>query len=185
MRVIAGSAKGRRLKAPKGSSVRPTADRVKEALFNILSNKVYGSLFIDLFAGSGAIGIEALSRGAKHSIFVDNSKENILLISENLEKTGLKERARLIKNSAKDAIGRLNRENVQADLIFLDPPYQFLQTASLVKLITTGPLVKEGGLIIVEHLKTDLSLIDELSADWQKVYGQACLSFITKKQQLV
>jgi len=161
--------------------VRPTADRVKESLFNILGDKVPGSFFIDLFAGSGAIGIEALSRGSEHCIFIDNRRENILLIQDNLKKTRLIDSARLIKGNAPGIISRLNREKIQADLIFLDPPYHSPDTLSLVQLIQASSLSHTNSLIIVEHSKKDLAWTDMFTPFKQKVYGQTCLTFITKR----
>ena len=181
MRVISGSARGTRLKPPKGTVVRPTSDRVKESLFNILGNRVPGSTFIDLFAGSGAIGIEALSRGSDHCIFIDNRRENILLIQDNLKKTRLVERARLIKGNADAIISRLNRENIKADLIFLDPPYHSPDTVSLLQLILASSLFHNNSLIIVEHSKNDLTWTEYFTPVKQKIYGQTCLTFIAKQ----
>ena len=122
MRVIAGSAGGTRLKVPRGMAVRPTSDRVKEALFSILGARVCETVVWDLFAGSGAIGIEALSRGAAECVFVEKNRRHLGMINENLARTGLAGRARLIGLDVGKALSLLSREERQADLIFLDPP---------------------------------------------------------------
>ena len=126
MRVIAGSARGRKLNRPAGSRVRPTADRVKEALFSTLTSR-FGSfdevVVLDLFAGSGGLGIEALSRGAASAVFVDCHPDSIALTKSNLLLTGLADSATLIMMDASKALKRLSAERVLFDVIFIDPPY--------------------------------------------------------------
>lgn len=178
MRVIAGSAKGTKLKPPKGAAVRPTADRVKEALFSILAPEIPGSFFIDLFAGSGAIGLEALSRGASHCIFVENNQANILLIKENLVKARLSGKARLVKEDVFAAINRFKAENIKADLLFADPPYQGTDRARLVTHLLKSGLLKEGGLLIIEHARADQGWLKNFNAVKQRAYGKTCLTFI-------
>ena len=124
MRVIAGSAKGRRLFAPKGTETRPTSDRVKESLFNILGERVIGGAVLDLYAGSGALGIEALSRGAARAVFVDAEKAAIETIRRNVEGAGFSDRATIRRASAKTALRDLTADGERFDLIFLDPPYR-------------------------------------------------------------
>jgi 16S rRNA (guanine966-N2)-methyltransferase len=179
MRVIAGSAKGTKLKTLKGLSVRPTADRVKEALFNIIGTSVIDSVFVDLFAGSGAVGIEALSRGAASTIFIDHSRINIELIKDNLEKTRLTERAQLLCSDAGRAIDSLAAENNKADLIFIDPPYDLANVELIVSQIITKALINPSGLVIVEHSAKNARWVDSFSDCRRKKYGNTSLTFIT------
>lgn len=176
MRVIAGTAKGTRLKAPSGLSVRPTADRVKEALFSIIGSRLIGSLFLDLYAGSGAIGIEALSRGARSCIFVDNKKRNHTLIKENLTKTKLDGKARLIMLDVKKALTILSREKIKADLVYLDPPYGSPDLASVVKRVFELNIIVDDGLVIAEHAHSDNNWVDSIAKNRQRVYGDTCLT---------
>ena len=147
MRVITGTAKGRQLKTPKGLSTRPTADRVKEGIFSIIQFEVEGRRVLDLFAGSGQLGIEALSRGAARAVFVDQGAEPIALIKENLQKTGLSDRATVVRS---DYQSYLSGAREQFDIVFLDPPYaeNFLEIA--IKSISEIDILRQGGIIICE-----------------------------------
>lgn len=180
MRVIAGSAKKRQLKAPKGSKVRPTADRVKEALFNILGPSVAKSRFLDLFAGTGSIGIEALSRGADEVVFVELGPPNTRIIQENLSLTGLENKARLLCMQVDEALSLLGREKQAYDLIFMDPPYlKDLISNTLVSVIKNG-LLKPDGLLIAESSKKDIghqNNVVALQLLRQSQYGNTVLSF--------
>lgn len=179
MRVIAGTAKGTRLKAPAGLAVRPTADRVKEALFNILGPRLIGSLFLDLYAGSGAIGIEALSRGADSCIFVDNNKKNHALIKENLIKTRLESKARLIIADVKKALVTLSGEGVKADLIYLDPPYDSPDLTSVINSVFELGIISGNGLLVAEHAYSNSQWSDSIATKRQKKYGDTCLTIIS------
>ncbi len=178
MRVIAGTAKGMKLKSPEGQAVRPTADQVKEALFNILGYRIIGARFIDLYAGSGAIGIEALSRGAQDCIFVDNQRSNHLLIKENLVKTRLESGARLIMADAKKALFILSREGTKADLVYLDPPYNYPDLASVVSSVLEQQIIAQSGLLIAEHAHKNRQWADAFAPVRQKRYGDTCLTII-------
>ena len=147
MRVITGTARGRQLKTPKGLSTRPTADRVKEGIFSIIQFEVEGRRVLDLFAGSGQLGIEALSRGASHAVFVDQGAEPISAIKENLLKTGLSDRASIVRA---DYQSYLSGVREQFDIVFLDPPYaeKFLEIA--IKSISEIDILRQGGIIICE-----------------------------------
>ena len=147
MRVIAGSARGRKLAAPDGMSVRPTADRMKENLFNILAPYIPGARFLDLFSGSGAIGIEALSRGAESAVFVD--KDCALLI-QNLASTGFTEKAAVIKDDFAAAITRLREKRLEFDVIFMDPPYYKGLVPPAAKLIMDYGLLCANGVLAAE-----------------------------------
>ena len=146
MRVITGSARGRRLQTLDGREVRPTPERIKEAVFSIIQFQIEGRRFLDLFAGSGQMGIEALSRGAREAVFVDSRKDSVQIIRENLEKTGLSQRARVING---DAAAFLSQPGGKFDLAFLDPPYRTgLLEQALEK---TAAVMNPGGAILCEH----------------------------------
>lgn len=178
MRVVSGKAGGISLQSPRGKSVRPTAGRVKEALFNILGNLVPGALFIDLFAGSGAVGIEALSRGARQCIFVEKSAVNINVIKNNLNKTGLESLARIIKKDAFSALAKLDREGVKVDIVFLDPPYKTDMITPILLYFGKSNLINDG-LIVIEHESKNVKLFAGYDLTMQKKYGDTVLSFIT------
>ena len=145
MRVITGAARGRRLLTLEGDDVRPTTDKVKESVFNIIQFDVEGCRFLDLFAGSGQIGIEAASRGAAEVTFVDSGKRSIDVVKKNLSSTGLEERATVIHS---DALSFLSRSRGPFDIAFLDPPYStgLLQSA----LERLSAVMSEGGIVICE-----------------------------------
>ncbi|MFO8192063.1 MAG: 16S rRNA (guanine(966)-N(2))-methyltransferase RsmD [Bacillota bacterium] len=178
MRIIAGSKKGMKLKTPGGTSVRPTANRVREALFNILGPLVRDAVFIDLYAGSGAVGIEALSRGARLAIFVENKRDNIPLIGENLKKSGFKDRSLLLHRDVNRALPHLAEKQFRADLIFMDPPYLSKEIPTVIKAINGLPLLSPDGLIIVEHACSNGEWAAVFSNLRRKKYGQTCLSII-------
>ncbi len=157
MRVIAGSARGRRLLTREGVETRPTADRFKETLFAILQFDVPGSRFLDLFAGSGAIGVEALSRGAKSAVFVEKSPEAVSCIEANLRATGLYGQARLIQDDAANAVRQLGAAGAQFDLIFMDPPYEKgYEQKTLDEILLAGVLARGGRLVIESSVNTPL-----------------------------
>lgn len=148
MRVIAGTARSVPLKSLEGLSTRPTTDRVKTSMFNIIQFEVAGREALDLFAGSGALGIEALSRGAKTAVFVDQNREALAVVRENLKKTKLSDRANVIQS---DSVSYLQHCKKRFDLIFLDPPYaeKLLETA--LNCISEIDILKSGGIIICER----------------------------------
>jgi len=150
MRVIAGSAKSLHLYSVKGFHVRPTADRIKESLFSSVGRRVVDSRFLDLYSGTGAIGIEALSRGAEFAVFVDNSKECVKIIEKNLDHTKLRDRGRIINGNAISAINDLSGGEI-FDIIFLDPPYNKNLIFETLESITENGLISENGLVIAEY----------------------------------
>lgn len=179
MRVIAGTAGGIRLKTPRGSAVRPTSGRVREALFNILGRRISGAVFWDLFAGSGAVGIEALSRGAAEALFVERERAHLAVVEENLSRTKLTARARLIRQDVMPALLLLGREKQQADLIFTDPPYQERTIPELLETIERHELLHPGGLIVLEIFARNRLWPEEHPAVNLRRYGDAVLAFIT------
>lgn len=151
MRVITGKYRGRVLKGPVHSGLRPTADRVKEALFNILGARIVGADLLDLFAGTGAIGIEALSRGANSVVFADTNRLSIKLLSENLKILTPDERIRVLHYSAVQCITILAQEAADFDLIFLDPPFADGLVPETMAEINRNRLLRKDGIVIVEH----------------------------------
>lgn len=147
MRVITGTARGKRLREPQGRDTRPTTDRVKEALFNILQFEIAGKRVLDLFGGTGQLGIEALSRGAESCTFVDVSREAVALIRENLEQTGLSEKGRVVQG---DYLCFLTGTAEKFDLVFLDPPYGAGLLEKALDAIITIDIMSENGIMICE-----------------------------------
>ena len=152
MRVIAGEYKGRRLQAPAGYSVRPTTDKVKEALFSILADRIWQSRLLDLFSGTGNLGIEALSRGARLCVFGDNSRESLAVIKSNISHCRAEEGARVIAGDFKKVLMCLEEP---FDIILLDPPYGkgFLEPS--FELIREKNLLAEDGVIVAEHRREE------------------------------
>lgn len=157
MRIIAGKYRGRNLKSPPSLQVRPTSDRLRETLFNVIAPRIEGSRFLDLCAGSGAIGIEALSRGAAHVTFVDRSRKMFALIEANLELCKVaKEESRIIQSEAADFVRQALREiergkNESWDIVFFDPPYATDYLQVLKSFGNSPALLTESGLLVVEH----------------------------------
>ncbi|HKV42286.1 MAG TPA: 16S rRNA (guanine(966)-N(2))-methyltransferase RsmD [Blastocatellia bacterium] len=151
MRVIAGVYKGRTLRTVRGLDVRPTSDRLRETLFNILGWRVADNRMLDLCAGSGAVGIEALSRGAAHVTFVEESRRAVAAIKSNLASLGIDSGVEVLGREATSAIDWLVRTGARFDLIFLDPPYDSPLYSTLMKRIAAVELLAENGIIAVEH----------------------------------
>ena len=148
MRVITGKARGIQLKTPEGMQTRPTADRVKEALFSIIHFDVPGARVLDLFGGTGQLGIEALSRGAESAVFVDAREESCRLIRENLKRTKLEKDAKVIRS---DYLDYLNRCREQYNIILLDPPYAEVFLENALKRITEIDILQSDGIIVAER----------------------------------
>ena len=151
MRVIAGSARGRRLAAPPGSDTRPTADRVREALFSILGPPPERAVVLDLFAGAGTLGIESLSRGAERAVFADHARAAARVLRRNLEELDLAGRAEVHVGDATPFAVRLGREGRSFSWIFLDPPYAAGLADAALAAIAAGRLVAPDGTVVVEH----------------------------------
>ena len=162
MRVIAGSARRLNLKTVPGRDIRPTTDRIKETLFNMIQNDVPGCLFLDIFSGSGAIGIEALSRGAGQAYFVENNNTAVACIRENLRFTKLEDSGIVMECSAVTAISRLESKNICFDIIFMDPPYEMNLEAEVLDRLRDSSLAGENTLIIVEaSLDTSFGYLED------------------------
>jgi 16S rRNA (guanine966-N2)-methyltransferase len=151
VRVISGQARGRPLKAVPGNTTRPTTDKVKEALFSIIGPYFDGDRVLDLFAGTGGLGIEALSRGAGHAVFVDTNHKSIEVVRRNLEATRLTEQAEVYRNDARKAIKMLESKGLPFDLLFLDPPYIVKNGDELLLELSERGLVADGAIAVIEH----------------------------------
>ena len=181
MRVISGKCRGTHLMAPEGMETRPTTDRIKETLFNMIAFDLPECQFLDLFSGSGAIGIESLSRGAKRAVFVDQGEKALRCIRENLEKTRLKESAEVLACSAEEAVKRLGQKKDTFDIIFMDPPYALEGIDQIINGIAEYGLLKEEGYIILERsTKSIVNLPQDLVLWKEKKYKTTTLSFIKK-----
>lgn len=179
MRIISGTSRGRRLATPRGRALRPTSDRVKESIFNILGEEVEGKVVLDLFAGTGNLGIEALSRGAGKVLFVEKGREALRIVQRNLHQCGFKGQCEIIPKEVNRAIGILERRGETFDLIFMDPPYEkgFIQR-TLAKL-NLCRIYHGGSVLVIEHSRRE-SLPKKMEG-WdlirQKKMGDTMVSF--------
>lgn len=181
MRVIAGRARSLQLKTPNGPGTRPTTDRIKETLFNIIQWDIPGCIFVDLFAGSGGVGIEALSRGASYAYFVENGREAISCIEENLSFTKFSNNATLLKQDVFTALSMIHEKEV--DFVFIDPPYHAGYEEEVFNLLLRQPYVTENTLIILEaekDKKTDFLAGQGYEIVKEKVYKTNKHVFIKK-----
>ena len=184
MRVIAGSARRLLLKAPDGMDTRPTADRVKESLFNMLNPDLYGCAFLDLFSGSGAIGIEALSRGAQRAVLVDASMECAGIIKQNLEITRLGENAEIINEDVYAAIERLGRRGDKFDIIFMDPPYAAGYYVPVMEAIKKADILAAEGYIVAESAKgVDFTAAEGFKIFKERKCGPAVMNFLNLEEE--
>jgi 16S rRNA (guanine(966)-N(2))-methyltransferase RsmD len=185
MRIIGGKARGRAIRLPGGCRIRPTADRVKEALFNILG-PVEGKSFIDVFAGCGNVGLEALSRGACRSVFVEKDLRLIEAIRENLRLLGFEGRAEMIAADAEKGMRRLGKKGERFDILFADPPYEEGFLTEIMNYLEGAELLTENGIIILQHsLREPLrqSVTQPLAVSDQRRYGDTLLSFLKKRRE--
>lgn len=183
MRVISGKVKGHRLKSPKGNKVRPTEDRIKESIFNIIGYIESDSLVLDAFGGTGSIGIEFLSRGAYKAYFVDNYYDSIVAIRENLSHTKLLESSEIINSDIFIAINEFNKEKLKFDYIYLDPPFnQKNLLDKAFEAIEKKDILELNGIVIVEYGK-EIQL-DDLMYGFKRtdhrIYGNKCIDFYEK-----
>lgn len=179
MRVISGKAKGRRLMAPRGGAIRPTADRIKESLFNILPRDFSGMKILELFAGTGNVSIEALSRGAESALLVDASERSARVIRENLRRLELSARAQVWVMPVRRALNVVGRQGQKFDVIFLDPPYDQKLVGRALELIASVSPIHPSAVVVAEHSvrETVESNYGFLSLNDQRRYGDTLLSF--------
>lgn len=184
MRIIAGIAKGRKLKSPKGTTTRPMLDRVKEALFSILSDRINGARVLDLFAGVGSLGVEALSRGAESVIFVEDFKLSADILKENLEATGLNDKAVLVEQDVEIFFKKIALKNPRFDLIFMDPPYKIdsVKLKGIFETLLKNNFIAEEGEIVYHHHSKQTPIeVDQFEIISTRKYGNSSLSFYEKK----
>ncbi len=153
MRVISGTYKGRRLKGPEGLELRPTGDRLKETLFNILGPRIAGAVVLDVFAGTGAVGIEALSRGAREVMFIESAPAAHRLIAHNLKLCGIETGCRIMKEDVFTALRSLGRRGFKAAFAFFDPPYDWKPYRDLLEITFSRKLLPDDGLAVIEHYR--------------------------------
>jgi 16S rRNA (guanine966-N2)-methyltransferase len=180
MRVIAGKYRSRRLKGPGALPLRPTSDRLRETLFNILGPAIQDSFFVDLFAGTGAVGIEAISRGARDAFFVESNPKAARLIRDNLKSLDILRGAEVIEADAVRGLEKLTGRRLIADFIFLDPPYEKADEYSeVLEFLDASHLIAPRGIVIVEHfIKMELpERLDRLECARELEQGDALLSF--------
>lgn len=185
MRVISGSARGLKLNSPINNDVRPTTDRVKESMFNIISSRVYDGDVLDLFAGSGALGIECISRGASKVVFCDKSKDSIDVLKSNLEKIKCdKSVYEIIAGDFRNALKKIPSKKISSfDIIFIDPPYYEGLFEEAINLIVENNILCEDGIIVVEHdSNTDLPDFSNIYKIKEKKYGMTKLTFYSLEE---
>jgi len=185
MRVISGKARGTKLNSIDSISTRPTLDRIKESLFNIIQNKIIDSIVLDLFAGSGAIGIECISRDCEKAYFCDKSVMACEMIYKNLEKTRFLDKSVVMQRDYKKCLGELKQKNISFDIIYIDPPYSDKIATKAVQQIMEYNLLKEDGIIIIEtddeaRELEELKQIELQVYDLRK-YGRVSLIFLNRK----
>jgi len=185
MRVVGGSAKGRRLVSFTHAEVRPTSDMVREAVFNVLGQDLsWARRVLDLFAGTGAMGIEALSRGAGEAVFIDDDAKALGIVRKNLELCGFTGRASVLKKDVVSAVKRLSVKGEAFDLIFIDAPYADISlTNGTLGAVSESSILKEDGLVVCEAAKRNASMIDAAGFDVikEKTYGDTAVWFLKKK----
>ena len=178
MRIIAGSAKGIRLATPKNRAVRPTLDRVRESLFNILAPRLADALVLDLFAGTGAVGIEALSRGAHTAWFMDNDDRSLNLVRQNLRLAKVERQGRILRRNLPGGLRDWDPAKGAFDIIYADPPHKFEDFASLADIIARQGLLKPDGLLVVEHSsRREVALPAPWETTRTQRFGETTLSF--------
>lgn len=184
MRIISGKARGTKLYTLEGENTRPTLDRVKESIFNIIQNEIEGAKILDLFAGSGAIGLEFLSRGAEKAVLCDKSKEALNIIKKNIEKTHMEQNVQVFNTDFENCLEQLKNE--QFDIIYLDPPYATDYILRSLNKIIKLDIAKEESLIIIEtddesRIEKEIKNLDVEIVDKRK-YGRAAIIFLSLKK---
>lgn len=185
MRVIAGTARRLKLETPAGRHTRPTSDKIKETLFNMIQQDLYDAQFLDLFSGSGGIAIEALSRGAAEAVMVDNDREALRCIRANLAHTHFEEQARVMAMDVIQALRRLDQQGKAFDIIFMDPPYSMGLERRILPYLVDSSLVHDDTRIIVEASLEDDPVVMPPASSWRvervKKYKNNCHIFIRKE----
>ena len=179
MRIISGSARGRAIVAPPGEKTRPTQDYVRESLFNIIRWDLEDARVLDLFAGTGALSLEAISRGAKEAVLIDMDRDACAAIRRNMETTRLGDKCRLIPRDYKQAMDELSRAGEKFDVVFIDPPYRMENTGEMCAALYEKGLLQEPFLILVEHKRGMAPLLDlRFEAFDLRRYGDTEITFV-------
>jgi 16S rRNA (guanine(966)-N(2))-methyltransferase RsmD len=186
MRIITGTAKGFKLKAPRGLDVRPTGDRVKESVFNIIANRIFDTDILDLFAGTGNLGLEALSRGARSAVFVDNAVTSLQVLKENAVHTRLAGRSEYIKTDVLKAIDRLQQQGRRFGLVFCDPPYNKGYLSAVLSKLDASSILRPDGVIIFEHSRHEICSVPlvQFQVMRTETYGETIITFYVMKPNL-
>jgi len=181
MRIIGGTLKGKRLSSLRGNHIRPTADRLRESIFNILSGRIAGASVLDLFSGTGAFGIEALSRGAAFAVLIDKYRNAVRLIEKNVRACALEKKAKIIQWDITRNLKCLGAFKQIFELVFMDPPYGQMTLAKTLKNLDRSDSLNQGALLVIEH-----SMLEQLdfetgrfSVTDQRKYGKTLVSFLT------
>lgn len=182
MRIISGTNKGMKLYAPEGMSVRPTSDKIKEAIFNMIGYIDEESIVLDLFSGSGGVGMEFIARGAMQCYFVDSSHKSLSYVKKNLELCKFKEKAKIVMSDYERAIMNLSNEGIKFNYIFADPPYDLNYGFNIAKKVFENNLLERDGMLIIETDKSE-KVIDNIDTDVikykEKIYGRTRISILT------
>lgn len=182
MRIISGTARGCTIQAPQGMDTRPTQDYVRESLFNILREQVEGADVLDLFAGSGALGLEAVSRGARSAVFVDSGRTAVQCVRRNIVALRMEDSCEVYPCDWRAAVRRLSGRRF--DIAFIDPPYRMEQTGEMCAALETAGLLAAEGLIVVEHRKGKAPALDErFVAQDTRRYGDTEITFVRRRQE--
>ena len=182
MRIIAGEARGRTIEAPPGSTTRPTLDRVRENLFNMIQGEVRDRSVLDLFAGSGALSLEALSRGAAFAVLADRDRRACETQKKNIGRLGYEARTQIISGDWRPVLERLRREGRRFDLVFLDPPYAMSDTNALIT--SLAPVIDDRSLIVLEHeASRSIPAPDGFVCEKERSWGYCGISLYRLKNQ--
>ena len=186
MRIISGMWKSRRLTSPKGMDVRPTSDKVKEAIFNIIRNRIAGSMALDLFAGTGSLGLELLSRGGVKVVFVEKNPYVLSVLKTNCNDIALPDQYRVIFMNYLDAIKFLSKEGQTFDIVFIDPPYKSGLQLKALTAISAGNLLVHDGIAVTEHDRIDFQpdVVGELVKIYERRLGNTCVTLYKRGRHL-
>lgn len=183
MRIIAGSARGRKIEAPEGLDTRPTLDRVKESFFGSIQFDIGDSECLDLFAGSGNLGIEAISRGARHAVFVDRDKKCTAIIQSNLKLVGFQDRANVLLSDADSALYNLSRAGKRFDIVFLDPPYDDGLIPGVLEALLNLNLLRKNAIVVAEHrIDNDITPPDAYTVQTNKRFHDTQVTILRSKE---
>ena len=180
LRIISGNLRGKKLQAVRGRQVRPTADRLRESIFNILSSRVHEAIVLDLFAGTGALGIEAISRGAECAVFIDSSPGALAVIARNIEACAYSRLTKVIKWDISKNLNCIKSSSPPFNLIFIDPPYNRNIIKAALRNLYRSNSVAKGAYVVIEHAAAEPipANLEAFEIDHQRKYGKTLVSFL-------